>query len=335
MSADLPGDCARLLKRQRGVLARWQAPAAGLSAAFIDGQLRHGRWQPLYRGVYAAYTGAPPRESLLWAGVLRAGPGAVLSHYSAAELDGLADAPGRVIHVTVGHGRKLSIPASERGDLVPAIAVHQSARLDIVRHPARTPPRTRIEETVLDLAQFSTSFDEVFSWLSRGCGRRLVTPQQLCRAMKARSRMRWRHQILAALDAVSDGVHSNLEYGYVRDVERPHGLPKANRQVRMLQGMRSYYLDNLYESFGVGVELDGRAYHRAEDRWLDIRKDNISAASGIVTLRFSWADVTRRPCAVAAAVAGALNQRGWPGPAARCGPACTARGMSGGVCQSY
>ncbi|HTW00601.1 MAG TPA: hypothetical protein VMF87_09910, partial [Streptosporangiaceae bacterium] len=93
MCADVPGECARLLKRQRGVIARWQAPAVGLGAGFIDGQLRWGRWQPLYFGVYAAFTGVPSRESLLWAGLLRAGPGAVLSHHTAAELDGLTDHP--------------------------------------------------------------------------------------------------------------------------------------------------------------------------------------------------------------------------------------------------
>jgi very-short-patch-repair endonuclease len=120
--------------------------------------------------------------------------------------------------------------------------------------------------------------------------------------------------------------HSNLEYRYVRDVERAHGLPKAKRQARMSRGpslRRSQYLDNLYELFGVAVELDGAAHHLAEDRWRDIRKDNVSAASGIVTLRFSWADVTRRGCAVAAGVAGALQQRGWEGQPSRCGAACT------------
>jgi hypothetical protein len=335
MSADLPGDCARLLAFQRGVIARWQSPAVGLRPAVIDGQLRYGRWRPLYRGVYAAYTGAPPRESLLWAGLLRAGPGAVLSHHSAAELDGLADSGNELIHVTISHGRRLSILSVERHEPAPPIVVHRSGRLDVIKHPARTPPRTRIEETVLDLAQLSGNFDDAFAWLSRGCGRRLVTPQQLARALDARARMRWRNEILAALDVVAEGVHSSLEYRYVRDVERPHGLPKARRQVRRPEGNRSRYLDNLYESFGVGVELDGRAYHRSEDRWRDIRKDNAAVMSGIATLRFSWTDVSRRPCAVAADVATALGRRGWPGPLARCGPACTARIVSGEVCQLY
>jgi hypothetical protein len=325
MSADLPGDCARLLKRQRGVIARWQAPAVGLSPTFIDGQLRRDRWRPLYRGVYAAYTGTPPRESLLWAGVLRAGPGAVLSHHSAAELDGLTDRPGRVTHVTVESGKRVRINGARLRAVTPSIVVHRTDRLAAVRHPARNPPRTRIEETVLDLAQLSASFDDAFSWLSRSCGRRLVTAQQLRQAIIARGRQRWREEILAVLPVIAVGVHSNLENRYVRDVERPHGLPVAKRQRRMRQGTRSRYPDNLYESFGVAVELDGSAYHLVEDRWQDIRKDNASAASGIVTLRFSWADVSRRPCAVAAVVATTLRQRGWPGPPSRCGPECMIR----------
>jgi len=324
MSADLPGPWVRLLEHQRGAIARWQASAVGLSPAVIDGQLRRGRWRPLYHGVYAAYTGDPPRESLLWAGVLRAGPGAVLSHQSAAELDGLTDRPVEATHVTVGHDRRISISGEERRELVPRIILHRTSRIDVIRHPARTPPRTRIEETVLDLTQLGASFDDAFSWLSRGCGRRLVTPHQLHQALDARGRVRWRDEILAALAVIADGVHSNLEYRYVRDVERPHGLPEARRQARMLQGSRSRYLDNLYEPFGVAVELDGRAYHLVEDRWRDIRKDNMSATSGIVTLRFSWADVTRRPCAVAADVASALRQRGWSDPASRCSRACAA-----------
>lgn len=327
MATVLPDDCARLLAFQHGVIARWQAPAVGLNLRFVDAQLRYDRWRPLYRGVYAAYTGVPPRECLLWAGLLRAGPGAVLSHHTAAELDGLTDRASDIIHVTIGHERRVSISGRERHELAPRIVVHRSCRLDAAQHPARTPPRTRIEETVLDLTQLSDSFDEVFSWLSRGCGRRLVTPGLLRAALIMRGRVRWHDEILDALPVIADGVHSNLEYRYVRDVERAHGLPEARRQVKMSREAafpRSQYLDNLYEPFGVAVELDGAAYHLVEDRWRDIRKDNVSATSGIVTLRFNWADVTRRTCMVAADVASALRQRGWTGLPSRCGPACVA-----------
>jgi very-short-patch-repair endonuclease len=329
MRPGLPDECARLLSAQQGVIARWQASAIGLSPALIDTQLRQGRWQPLYRGVYAAYTGPPPRDSVLWAGLLRAGPGAVLSHHTATELDGLTDRPSTATHVTIARSRRVRVCEAESQGSLPCITVHQTRRLDAIRHPARTPPRTRIEETVLDLAELSAGFDDAFSWLSRGCGRRLVTPPVLRGALIVRGRMRWHDEILGALQIIEDGVQSNLEYRYVRDVERPHGLPAAKRQARMAGSsdrrhtrLGSRYLDNLYEAFGVAVELDGSAYHLAEDRWRDIRRDNLNATSGIVTLRFGWTDVSQRPCAVAADVATALRQRGWPGRTARCGPRC-------------
>jgi len=124
---------------------------------------------------------------------------------------------------------------------------------------------------------------------------------------------------------MADGVNSLLEYRYVRDVEQPHGLPTAKRQAKFIRGVRlprSQYLDNLYEPSGLVVELDGSAAHFVEDRWRDIRRDNFFARLGIVTLRFSWADVTRRPCAVAVGVRDVLRHRGWGGVPRRCGPTC-------------
>jgi hypothetical protein len=338
MATDLPADSKRLLDFQHGVIARWQAPAIGLLPAVIDTQLRHGRWQPLYRGVYAAYTGVPPRESVLWAAVLRAGPGAVLSHHTAAELDGLIDLPSSVIHVTVGHDRRVRLSADEQRGPAPRIAFHRTRRLDTIRHPARTPPRSRIEETILDLTELSPTFDEVLSWLCKGCGRRLVTPQLIHAAAGRRGRIRWRDDILSALPVIADGVHSPLEYRYVRGVERAHGLPTAQRQSRISTASpacRSRYLDSHYRAFGVVVELDGRADHRAEDRWRDIRRDNANATAGILTLRFNWADVTRRPCEVASDVADALLARGWQGTPRPCGPGCSARFLNGETRQFY
>ena len=296
-----------------------------LGPAAIDGLMRSGRWRQLYRGVYAAYTGSPPRESLLWAAALRCGPGAVLSHHTAAELDKLTDRPKEAIHVTIGHDRRVKITGEERHALAPRIVVHRTGRIGAIRHPARTPPRSRAEETVLDLTQLSSTFDDAFSWLARGCGRRLVTPQLIRAAVGTRRRLRWRDEILNALPLIADGVHSNLEFRYVNDVETAHGLPVATRQARLVRETplpRSHYLDNLYELFGVAVELDGSAAHPVEDRWQDIHRDNFCAGLGIVTLRFSWADVTRRPCAVAADVGQVLARRGWPGHPHRCGARC-------------
>lgn len=320
----LPRDCVELLTQQEGVLARWQAADCALRTSAIDALLRSDRWRVLYRGVYAAYTGKPSRESALWAAVRRCGPSAALSHVSAAELDGLCDRPGHAIHVTVASPMRIRFDAAEFGHGLPRIILHRSTRMDAARHPARTPPRTRIEETVLDLTQLARTFDGAFSWLSTACGRRLVTPDQIRAAAECRGKLRWRADVLTALDEIGAGVFSNLELRYMRNVERAHGLPEATRQARMKRGWRSAYLDNLYAAFGVAVELDGRAAHLVEDRWQDIHRDNFFAGAGIITLRYNWTDVTGRPCAVASQVAQLLRLHGWTGELIACRPSCPA-----------
>src|SRR5260221_2849227 len=121
-------------------------------------------------------------------------------------------------------------PPGERHELAPRIVVHRTGRIDAVRHPARTPPRTRVQETLVDLTQLSASFDDAFSWLSRGCGRRLVTPQLVRAAVGMRRRVRWRGEILGALPLIADGVHSYPGYPYARAAEKAHALPTATRR---------------------------------------------------------------------------------------------------------
>jgi hypothetical protein len=140
--------CQRLLRRQSGVIAAWQTHSADLGSRQIDNLLRSGRWQRLHYGVYASFTGEPPREAALWAAVLRAGPHAILSHETAAEIDGVVDKPGKLLHVT--------IPTSQRLEPITGFAIHRSTRILEARDPCLLPPRTMLEETVLDLAQDAT-----------------------------------------------------------------------------------------------------------------------------------------------------------------------------------
>ena len=52
----------------------------------------------------------------------------------------------------------------------------------------------------------------------------------------------------------------------------------AQRQARRRHGSGNRYLDNLYEPFRLGVELDGSAAHPAEGRWRDTHRDNANLA---------------------------------------------------------
>jgi hypothetical protein len=131
-----------------------------------------------------------------------------------------------------------------------------------------------VEDTVLDLIAAARSFDDAYGWISAAIGRRQTTADLLSKALAARSRMRWRAWVTGAVQDAADGVHSPLERRYVRGVEHAHGLPVARRQARRRHGSGNRYLDNLYEEFGLCVELDGAASHPAEGRWRDTRRDN-------------------------------------------------------------
>lgn len=317
MRGHYPTGLDELAASQSGVLSRKQALAAGLGPAAIGERLSRGRWQRMYTGVYATFTGEINRSAALWAGVLQAGHGAVLSHETAAEADGLRSRECTMIHICVAAERHIR-PVS-------GLVVRRSERIEQARHPARTPPRTRIEETVLDLTQSAATFDDAFDWLCRACGGRFTTADRLLHAMALRKKLRWRPELAAALGEISSGVHSGLEFRYARDVERAHRLPRATRQARQLRGGRAEYRDNLYAPWGVVVETDGRASHPAAARWRDIARDNAAIAAGLATLRYGWPDVTQRPCDVAREVAAALRARGWPGTPSQCGPGCSVR----------
>lgn len=316
MSSQLPPDLLELAQRQCGVVTRGQAAESGLSRSNIASHLHYGRWQLLYRGVYATFSGEPGRLATFWAAVLSAGPGAMLSYHTAAELSGLTDKPAELIHVT--------IPSDRRVARSSGVIVHLSERASQALHPARLPPQTRVEETVLDLAGIASSIDDACAWLIRALQRRKTTQGKLRAALEERSRMRWRPELAQLLTADYAGLDSILELRYHRDVERRHGLPggAASRQVRFRSGQHNEYRDVEYEEYLTVVELDGRLAHPDERRRQDIRRDNAAAAiDGIVTLRYGWLDVTGNPCLVASEVARVLSRRGFAS-ARPCSLAC-------------
>jgi putative AbiEi antitoxin of type IV toxin-antitoxin system/uncharacterized protein DUF559 len=129
-------------ERQSGVVSRAQLLDIGVSPAAIATWRRRGRLHVVYRGVYALGHRSLRTEGRRLAAVLACGPGAVLSHRSAASHWGLLRTDQTRIDVTAPRGRHGA----------PGIRLHRSRSLDAqdtTNHEGI--PTTRIARTLLDI----------------------------------------------------------------------------------------------------------------------------------------------------------------------------------------
>jgi hypothetical protein len=319
MAKPRPITWPELLDFQSRIVGRRQAVSYGVTRAAVGRRIRSGTWQRLHRGTYATFSGVPPREARLWAALVRAGSGAVLSHETAAEVHQLIDKASATIHITV----PISHDPARRGP-IRGVTIHRSRNVASEPLPPWQLPRTPIAETVLDLIESAKTTDDAFAWLTRAVSRDLVDPAMLTAALAARKRMRRRPWLFEALTDIADGVMSPIERRYVRDVERAHGLPQAKRQARRELDGGVRYLDNLYEPFQLCVEIDGRLTHPPEQKWRDADRDSDNLfRDDVQTIRLGLRHVTSGRCQQAAKLATLFIRRGWDGHGLRpCGPDC-------------
>lgn len=241
-----------LVTLQDGVVSRSQATAHGWTRSAISWQLSKGRWQRLRTGIFCVHSGPVLPEAIVWSGLLAAGAGAVLSHESAAAAWGLVRRPEVVT---------VRIPRDRSSPRLAGVRTRRTPDLAALTHPARIPPRTRVEPTVIDLVDCADDLDDVLAVMATAVQRRLTTPLRLHTEIERRGTFRWRRQSLLVLDDLSAGAHSALEVHYLRHVERAHGLPRGRRQAVESTGLRRAYRDVLYIDYGLLVELDGRLGH--------------------------------------------------------------------------
>lgn len=303
-------------RQQAGVISARQAADLGVTHDGIRRQLAAGRLVRLHEGVYLTGNMRPGAASRWWAALLASGDGAVLSHWTAAEIYGFTrQRPGKLIHV--------SIPAS-RVEVAPSeVRVHRSRLLPAKATVHGGWPITTAADTVLDLVAEMWSPHDVVALLTDACRSKAVMAEEILKTMGRRKRQRHRQLVKDVLADVIGGVESLLEHKYLVRVERPHGLPRGRRQVKARARGLPIYEDVEYEEFETVVELDGRLGHEGSGRHRDRRRDNSGTRKGKATLRYGHADL-QEPCEAALEVATVLWSRGWTGQLTSCGPRCRA-----------
>lgn len=295
---------ATLLAHQSGAVSRRQLLDAGATDTDLRRWERQRRLRRVHPGVYVDHTGELTWETRAWAAVLCHWP-AALTHQSCVERS------GAVVHVAVDGARN---PRPTRG-----VRVHRLTDLEERAQWNLSPPRVRLEDAVLSLCGGYDDRVRALALVADVCRRRVTTPARLAAALARRPRVRHRAWLLEVLQEAADGVQSVLESSYVRRVERPHGLPRADRQRRERTEAGIVYRDAAYDEWRLLVELDGRIGHElSNDRWDDQERDLLVAADGVMTLRLGWRHCETTPCLTAARLARVLRARGWRGHPSPC-----------------
>ena len=216
-------------------------------------------------------------------------PWAVASHRSAAVLHGLDGfRPGRP-EITVRPG------ANARGRLA---IVHRG--VDVRTTSVRAIPCVTVDQCFVDLAQV-TGEPRLRTALGELAGRRpqvLDSVRERYVALYPRGGRNLR-ALRAVLDRFGSGVipePSQLER-HLRSVMTSPEIPDVGWEApfpgRKPDRQR---VDALIPAWSLVVEGDGRAWHtRVEDFERDRRRDAEAAAAGLLTLRFTWHQLTEEP----------------------------------------
>jgi very-short-patch-repair endonuclease len=297
-SGRIPKDrlIAELAALQYGVVARRQLLAMEIGAGAIETRLRQHYLHPLHRGVYAVGHLALVALAREMAATLAAGPGAVVSHRSAA-------AVWHLLRQQDEGAVDILIPRSGRGTR-PGLRVHRSKLLSKrdVRH-LRGLAVTSPVRTLIDLTEAATD-RELDRATHEALARNLTNVRELLREMERFRGRRGLTRLRSLIDAADHPMLTRSEaeerfLALVRAGELP--APEVNVLVE------GYEVDFLWREQGVVVEMDGFRFHSSRQAFeRDRRRDADLQASGLSVLRFTWRQVVNEPHATIARTARAL-----------------------------
>ncbi len=251
--------------------------AEGVSRGQLEAQLAATRWRRAGLAI-VLHNGPLSLEQRRSVALIHAGPQAMFTAFTAAEVLGLRGWERDVTHLLAPAGTRL------RRDCPVPVRLHLHGDL-----PVRRAGRRMIEalpDAVLRAAA-------TFGTPRPGCGmlaacvqQRLLSADDLAEAIRLAPRVRHRFLLRLAVADIAGGSEALSEIDFVQLCRR-NGLPTPQRQeVRREPSGRRRYLDATWRRRDgrlVVVEVDG-ALHLAPRRWWDdqLRQNELALADALV-----------------------------------------------------
>jgi very-short-patch-repair endonuclease len=264
--------------RQYGVISRSQLLTVGIGETGVRERLRTHRLIRLHRGVFAVGHSELKLEGHWLAAVLACGPGAVLSHASAAALWGIRRSASAYVDVAV--------PSRAGRMNRKGLRVHRSGRLaakEVTVHERI--PVTTIARTLLDLADV----------ISPQALKRAIDEAEYLRVFDLTALMavvranpgRRGAKLLRAARGPAELTRSELEQRFLEMVDR-RGLPRPKVNTRI----EGYEVDFAWPDAGLVVETDGFAAHGTRNAFVNDRlRDRRLRRAGFEVVRLTANDL--------------------------------------------
>ncbi|GAA1362377.1 endonuclease domain-containing protein [Catellatospora chokoriensis] len=264
-----------------GIFTRSEARGCGFSDHRIRRRLRRGDWQVVL-GPVLARAGRTVTPLLRDRAPLLVVPDAVLSGPSAARRYGL-DVPEARTRLTVPPGRQVRLA----GVVVRRERLNPED-LNLIDGVLLTTPVRTVVDCVRELSP-----DQADLVLDRALQRRLITFEGFVAQVQAMVGRHGARTLVRAVSRHAYGARSVAERLLVQGLwrRRISGW-RANLAVYDEMGLIGE-VDFGFAEIRLAVEVDGRAWHSADDRFQrDRTRQNRLVRAGWTVLRFTWRDLT-------------------------------------------
>jgi predicted transcriptional regulator of viral defense system len=296
---------AELAVAQWGVVSAAQLHALGVGRSGVTRRLQRGRLRRVHRGVYAVGGAVLPREGRLLAAVMACGPGAVLSHLSAAVHWNLLNYDAPQPHVTA--------PATRSG--APGIRLHRTRSLDAQDTTSHHGiPITTVHRMLLDIAADVPARD-LERALAQAERLELYDHRAIEGVIERSNGQRGTKRLAQAIADDPQFTRSELE-ARMRRLARKLGLPKPEFNATLdAPDHPGIEVDCYFRAHRLVVETDGWDTHRTRQAFeADRAKDAALTAAGYTVVRFTWRQLRYDPETVAARLEAILAYRSASAP---------------------